>query len=521
MHSRSSMARGGVCVLIKDSLCNEFEVKNVSFLNLDKHFESVAVCIPKMKTIVVAIYRSPDGNVNDFFERFEDMLKILIKDKFNIIICGDFNIHFWSSSREDLRLFDLIDSYNLRATITDVTRPNESGGSCIDNIITNVDPDCCSTSVLSSCVSDHDAQVISFIITASLSRNNVKQSFSRNFSQDNKDGFCEDMSSINWIQFINKIDSDDQQYSAFHELFLNLYNRHFPLLPKRSTGIRKHKWLSPEILKAKEELRDWYHLRRDFPEYYTNIYLRKKQEYRRLISVSKAAAAERHIASSKNVGKAVWEVVKGSTSSGASGQLISEIESNGCILSQPEEIALAFNDHFINSSITNSNSVPSSTVLESPISSVSRIPSTFFLTPASEEEVVQIFNKLNNSKSRDIYDVSSSFLKTVSHCLTTPLTILFNNSLSQGVFPSLLKTAKVIPVFKKGEKLSINNYRPISILPSFSKIFERLMYNRLMDFLIKHSIITQSQFGFLKGKSTSDAINSFFVEVLSALDRGE
>lgn len=520
MHSRSTMSRGGVCILVKDTLVNEYDSRDVSYLNLDQHFESVAIYMPKLRTLVVTVYRSPSGDIDSFFQKLDELLKRFVKVKTNVFLCGDFNIHFWSSSREDLRLSDLIHSYNLRATITDVTRPSDSGGSCIDNIITNLGPDRCSARVLSACISDHEAQVIDFLNTSSSDVLHPKKTLTRNFSQTNKDRFCQEMSNINWVEFLKKHDSVDMQFTEFHNLFLRLYNRHFPLFLKTTSRKNRQNWISRDIIKAKQELRDWYHLRCDFPDFYSHIYQSKRKEYRRLIAASKAAAAERHISSSKNVGKAVWQVVKGTSGCDAERKFISEIESKGCLLSQPKHIASAFNDHFINASVF-SSTMPSGFSTSSAVPPPRYNQSSLFLRPADENEVLEVFNNLNNSKARDVYDVSPSFIKSVSNCLITPLTILFNNSLLEGVFPSMLKTSKVVPVFKKGEKHSINNYRPISILPSFSKVFERLMYNRLMDFLIKHSIIASNQFGFLRGKSTADAINAFLTEVMSALDKGD
>jgi hypothetical protein len=88
------------------------------------------------------------------------------------------------------------------------------------------------------------------------------------------------------------------------------------------------------------------------------------------------------------------------------------------------------------------------------------------------------------------------------------LTFIFNLSLSNGTFPNLMKIAKVRPIFKKGQKHNIANYRPISILPVFSKILETLMYNRVVNFLNKFKLISDAQNGFRKNKSTFTAIQN-------------
>jgi hypothetical protein len=100
-------------------------------------------------------------------------------------------------------------------------------------------------------------------------------------------------------------------------------------------------------------------------------------------------------------------------------------------------------------------------------------------------------------------------INTVKECndqLATPLCVLFNKSIHEGIVPDDLKIAKIIPVFKSEEKRIVSNYRPISVLPAFSKILERLIYNRLMDFIEQHNIISDSQYGFRKKISISMAL---------------
>ena len=81
-------------------------------------------------------------------------------------------------------------------------------------------------------------------------------------------------------------------------------------------------------------------------------------------------------------------------------------------------------------------------------------------------------------------------LKSVANHLATPLSKLFNKSITEGVFPAELKIAKVVPIFKGGDPSNFNNYRPISILSTLSKLFERLMYNRLLKFIDKFRILS-------------------------------
>ena len=94
-------------------------------------------------------------------------------------------------------------------------------------------------------------------------------------------------------------------------------------------------------------------------------------------------------------------------------------------------------------------------------------------------------------------------IKSMYDSFLYPLTYVLNLSITQGTFPDSMKIAKVIPLYKSGEKMKINNYRPISILPVFSKLLERIMYNRIISFIDKHDILYPHQFGFRTKHSTS------------------
>ena len=102
-----------------------------------------------------------------------------------------------------------------------------------------------------------------------------------------------------------------------------------------------------------------------------------------------------------------------------------------------------------------------------------------------------------------------------------PLTHFINLSIISGVFPDQLKIARVIPLFKSGDKSSFTNYRPVSVLPAFSKILEKVIYNRLLDYLNKHKILSDNQFGFRKHHSTEYALTLLYDKISSAIDNNE
>jgi hypothetical protein len=117
-------------------------------------------------------------------------------------------------------------------------------------------------------------------------------------------------------------------------------------------------------------------------------------------------------------------------------------------------------------------------------------------------DIITMVKKTSSDKNT----IPVNILKFAKHVLCSPISMLINNSLISGVFPKLLKSARIIPIFKAGERTERSNYRPISILPLLSKVYERRMCDRVVRYLKAFSLILVDQYGFQKNKSTTDAI---------------
>ena len=144
--------------------------------------------------------------------------------------------------------------------------------------------------------------------------------------------------------------------------------------------------------------------------------------------------------------------------------------------------------------------------------------SNFFVTPTDSNEVLDILNNLDPTKSRDIYGISPRYVIDARGFLSESLAELFNKSIEDHCFPNDQKIAKVLPTHKGKSKLNHMNYRPISVLPIFSKVLERLMYNRLVSFIQKQKLLYLKQYGFQSGKSTELAINSLLGNIITSLE---
>ena len=127
-----------------------------------------------------------------------------------------------------------------------------------------------------------------------------------------------------------------------------------------------------------------------------------------------------------------------------------------------------------------------------------KLTNKIVLNGCSNAEVESLITKMSISKASGPFSVPSKILKEFDAFFVPILTTIINKSFKEGVFPSNLKCAKVIPIYKKGDKTKCPNYRPISLLSNVSKIFERIMYNRLETYLNSNSILYEHQYGFRK-----------------------
>jgi hypothetical protein len=134
------------------------------------------------------------------------------------------------------------------------------------------------------------------------------------------------------------------------------------------------------------------------------------------------------------------------------------------------------------------------------------------------KEIENIIKSIKPKNSRGYIEISTNLLKKSSVYVSSPFNHICNRSLSSGVFPQRLKYAEVKPLFKKGERICISNYRPISLLTSFSKVFEKVIYNRLLEHLYYNNMLVTEQFGRRKNLTTEKATYELINDILSALN---
>ena len=190
---------------------------------------------------------------------------------------------------------------------------------------------------------------------------------------------------------------------------------------------------------------------------------------------------------------------------------------NGDTITIPYDIAYTFSNYFASIAETTKKSIKYTHKHFSDYLS-KECDSTIFLQRTDKEEIANITSSLNSSKVSGPNSIPYRILFLLENEISKQLVDLFNLSFMTGVFPSVLKTAKVVLVFKKDSKLDYSNYNPISLLSNIEEILEKLMYKRLYTFLNNNNNIYNLQFGFRHQYSTSHALINITENIRKALD---
>ena len=146
------------------------------------------------------------------------------------------------------------------------------------------------------------------------------------------------------------------------------------------------------------------------------------------------------------------------------------------------------------------------------------ISDSFYIKPTTPEEIMNIIHACKGKRSSGWDDIPMTIIKYVGPHIAAPFAHICNLSFSSGLFPSEMKTAKVTPVYKGDARDEFSNYRPISLLPNFSKILEKIMFNRLNEFLNKHEILYEQQYGFRQNFSTDLALLELSDKIAESFD---
>ena len=187
---------------------------------------------------------------------------------------------------------------------------------------------------------------------------------------------------------------------------------------------------------------------------------------------------------------------------------------NGRVIVDPIDIAEAFNDFFTPCIDTNmaKDDIHFSTHVQNYSHSI-------FMEPTVSFDIYKYINSLKNTDSTGYDGISTKIIKHVAPLISPVLSYIINLCISCGIFPDKLKLTLIKPTFKKNDKQNVQCYRPIALIPIFSKLFERVIYKSLYNFLESNNVFADEQMGFRKNKSINSAVYKFIHSIMASLDR--
>ena len=354
--------------------------------------------------------------------------------------------------------------------------------------------------------------------------------YEHNFKYFNEREFEEELNKMNWDSILHLDISDPN--TSMDNLYNNLVymlDEYAPYkkISKKEFKLKSEPWIDSEIrnkIYERDKLIKKYRKSKDENRKLT-IYEDYKRTRNFVTNMKRDAKTkyyqqyfETYKWKSSKVWKGIKSIVKLNTTSKKD---ISLIDNKGFNVTDPSKIANLFNNYFVNIGPSIDKAILNSETDFRDILKNIKVNNTFFLSPTIPEEIFKIIASLDKSKSLGPNSLPIYILKLYNNFFSEKLAKIINVAFATSIFPELLKLAKVIPTFKKGNELLCENYRPISLLSVFSKIFEKVIYTRMYDYLMKNNLIYKRLFGFRNNHSTNHALISLSENIKSNLDSGQ
>ena len=520
---RPTRKGGGVALYIANTL--QYKVR--SDLNISGETNSIFVEIDKRylkakyNTIIGCIYRPPSYKLKSFNELFSSKLAILTKEKKHLYIAGDFNVNTDPMIRGNGNIQNFkntLSSNFLFPLINKPTRVTQHSSTIIDNIYCNTDnlADNCKSGIFRLSISDHYAI---FCVNHNIHISDAKCTMiKREFTQRNISRFNKCVEKQSWIS-LNPLDVQGA-FSWFQRVIDLHIEDNFPKRTFTMTYKNRLPWLTEKLrnqIKDKnvmhtlvilnpgdQQLRSKYkqqrneltsNLRNSELNYHSDELELNKSDLYKTWGTMKKIIGKDTICSKKKI----------------------QFQIKGKSTTDNREIANSFNDFFVSIGPKLANNIVSTV---NPMSYVTPCNNSIVIPPVTLAEVRQTILSLKNA-SAGWDDFPAFVAKQSIESYIEPLTCLINRSFTEGIFPTELKLARVVPIYKSGDTAIFSNYRPISILSFFAKIYEKLLYKYLLDFLDANTTMYKHQFGFREKHSTQQAINFLVEKITESWDTGD
>ena len=487
------------------------------FSRCSKNLESIFVTITNTDTPITVgvVYRPPWGSVKDFLIEWEGILSSLPKT--NVHLLGDFNIDLLKNNKEFETSFY---SYNIIPTISLAT--HEKPGcvpSLIDNIFINSTENLIYSGALERKISHHSPVFCFMNICTPIKVNEQIKCPKYDYCESKVNEFLEriddsiffrdsgpNYDTESFVKYIDTLKNEIEQSFRVDEQEFKKSRRNFYVNP----------WITPGIISSVTKKHLYYKLWKK-TQTKTDLkgdnafYIRFKAYRKYLKKVIKLAKKNFYCKKFNSVQgdlKKTWGLInelRGKVKQNIKASFVI----NGELVEDRRKISNEFNNFFASVAKKLNVKICSSTLNGGSNDDFSlylknRVHKSIFFSPTSPDELLEIVNSLENDKASDI---SIFILKKCFKHIAGDLSIFFNNFIGTGKFPEILKIGKITPIFKKDDPQLLDNYRPVSVIPIFGKIFEKVIYSRLYSFLTSMNIIYDKQFGFRKNHSTTHAVN--------------
>ena len=514
---RKDAIRGGSLIIVSNELkCKE----RLDLTKLSVERTAELSCVELERYIIICVYRPPLSDFNLFESVMEDSLNKIKSSKKSVIVCGDFNVNILEASPISNRLLNLFKSYNLNNLFFAPTRITASSSTCLDNIFS--DCDATNKLVISDLTSDHCGQIASFTNTLCNKPHKIE---------------CRPFTSSRCIRFKNNIESKIKpsilEYTNPNEIYGALFhvvNKDFQTTFKTKTVSIKNtlapfnQWATLGIYKSRTRLYELYAMKQyKFDAPFLNYVRTYSKLFKKVCNMAKAKFISEKIKNSANRVKTTWNVINNETGRSVIRENQIEIIDSNKLINKASDVARVFNTFFTNIPMSTTRCLDSSQTAAEYLlrTSVSECSVLFKFEHVSPQDVITIFKSLSQKNTADFWGISVKLISYIIDIVAPYLATTFNRCIDSGVFPDLMKYSKVIPLFKSGDKSDTGNYRPISILPAFSKIFEKLILKQLLRHFNLNSLLHSEQYGFTKGRSTTDAGVALLKHIYNAWEKSQ
>lgn len=483
--------------------------------------------------IIGGIYRHKEDtkkNIETYIEFLETSINKIKKENKVLYLIGDTNLNLlkYENKSSITEYLDTLFSHALLPMITSPTRITPNSSTLIDHIFTSDLETSYTSGNLITTVSDHLAQ---FVLTDANISSNIKTDnnvipiykMERIYAEKNIKKFQEILQRTDW-SFLESIQNANDKYNEFYGCLIEIYNKSFPFIKRKINNSKDNPlWLTKGLLTSIKHKNNMY------SQAVGNKQSAKWMEYIKYRNIlnnsirkSKRMYFQNILEKNKTNMKITWKILNKIISKKTTNKRIQTVfNSDNSKISNPQQVCELFNDFFINIAPNLQKDQPKPSKHFSTYLKNNNAIKNIFFHATNPQEIVKIVKLLKNSNSTGVDGIQANVIKQSITFLADPLSHIINSSLSQGIVPEELKIAKIIPIYKSGDKSLCNNYRPISLLPFFSKIMEKVVSKRVIDFLEKNNLLSENQFGFRKNKSTEHAVLSLTSNIMQNIDRNE